>query len=115
MRYQWSLILGLIFALITALFAVINVNPVQVNFGFTQVSLPLILIILGCALIGGLAVGSYGIYSQYKLQKRIKQLTIDLTEARAQIERLESANAPLTSSQEDYSVLDRPQMPENNI
>lgn len=51
MRIQWSLIAGLIFALLTAIFAVINVDPVQVNFGFDVVNIPLILVILGCALV----------------------------------------------------------------
>lgn len=78
MKFQWSLILGLIFALLTAIFAVMNVDPVLVNFGFDVVSIPLILVILGCALIGGVVVGSYGIYRQYKLQKEIKSLKAEL-------------------------------------
>ncbi|WP_410511826.1 lipopolysaccharide assembly protein LapA domain-containing protein [Paenibacillus sp. BR2-3] len=82
MRIQWSLIAGLIFALLTALFAVINVDPVQVNFGFDVVNIPLILVIIGCALIGGVIVGSYGIFRQYKLQKQIKGLTAELTKLR---------------------------------
>ncbi|WP_151736123.1 LapA family protein [Paenibacillus tengchongensis] len=83
MRLQWSLILGLIFALLIALFAVINVDPVQVNFGFDQVEIPLILVILGCALIGGVIVGTYGIFRQYKLQKQIKGLNAELAKLRA--------------------------------
>ncbi|MFD1907933.1 lipopolysaccharide assembly protein LapA domain-containing protein [Paenibacillus rhizoplanae] len=39
-----------------------NVDTVPVNFGFDFVSIPLILVILGCALIGGVVVGSYGIF-----------------------------------------------------
>ncbi|OAB32880.1 LapA family protein [Paenibacillus glacialis] len=78
MKIQWSLIAGLVFALLTALFAVINVNPVEVNFYFNVISLPLILLIIGCTLIGGIIVGSYGIYRQYKLQKEIKRLSNEL-------------------------------------
>lgn len=74
MKMQWSLIAGLIFALLTAIFAVINVDPVQVNLLFATVSVPLILLIIGCTLIGGIIVGSYGIYRQYQLQKEIKSL-----------------------------------------
>lgn len=94
MKMQWSLILGLIFALITAVFAVINVDPVQVNFGFDQVSIPLILVILGCALIGGIIVGSYGIFRQYKLQKQIKSLNAELSKLR-DAERSLDSFAPL--------------------
>ncbi|MEK3734283.1 MULTISPECIES: LapA family protein [Paenibacillus] len=74
MKMQWSLIAGLIFALLTAIFAVINVDPVQVNLLFAKVSIPLILLIIGCTLIGGIIVGSYGIYRQYQMQKEIKSL-----------------------------------------
>ena len=82
MKIQWSLIAALLFALLTALFAVINVDPVQVNFGFDIVSIPLILVILGCAFIGGIIVGSFGIFRQYKLQKQIRILTAELTQLR---------------------------------
>jgi len=78
MKIQWSLIAGLVFALITAVFAVINVDPVRVNFMFSEVNIPLILLIVGCTLIGGIIVGSYGIFRQYKLQKEIKLLTAQL-------------------------------------
>lgn len=59
-----------------------NVDPVPVNFGFDFVSIPLILVILGCALIGGVVVGSYGIFRQYKLQKQIKSLNAELAKLR---------------------------------
>ncbi|MDO7906026.1 lipopolysaccharide assembly protein LapA domain-containing protein [Paenibacillus sp. JX-17] len=78
MKMQWSLIAALIFALLIAVFAVINVDPVQVNFMFSTVSVPLILLILSCALIGGLVVGAFGIYRQYRLQRQIKQLRTQL-------------------------------------
>ncbi|GIO37195.1 hypothetical protein J41TS12_20560 [Paenibacillus antibioticophila] len=78
MKMQWSLILALIFALITAVFAVINVDPVQVNLLFGSVSLPLILLILGSTLLGGLIVGSFGIYRGYRLQREVKQLNAKL-------------------------------------
>lgn len=78
MKMQWSLILALIFALITAVFAVINVDPVQVNLLFGSVSLPLILLILGSTLLGGLIVGSFGIYRGYRLQREVKRLNAKL-------------------------------------
>ncbi|WNS46173.1 lipopolysaccharide assembly protein LapA domain-containing protein [Paenibacillus sp. MMS20-IR301] len=94
MKLQWSLILGLFFALVTAVFAVMNVDPVLVNFGFDVVSIPLILIILGCALIGGVVVGSYGIFRQYKLQKQIKGLNAELSKLRDTGSSLDSISAP---------------------
>lgn len=78
MKIQWSLILALLFALIIAVFAVINVDPVPVNLLFASVTLPLILLILGSTLLGGIVVGSYGIYRGYRLQREIKKLNAKL-------------------------------------
>ncbi len=78
MKIQWSLILGMVFALITAVFAVINVDPVPVNLLFGSISLPLILLILGSTLLGGIIVGAFGIYRGYRLQKEVKSLNAKL-------------------------------------
>lgn len=94
MKFQWSLILGLFFALLTAVFAVMNVDTVPVNFGFDMVSIPLILVILGCALIGGVVVGSYGIFRQYKLQKQIKGLNAELSKLRDAANSMDSLTVP---------------------
>jgi uncharacterized protein YacL len=65
MKMQWTLIAGLVFALLTGIFAVINVDSVQVNLLFNTVQIPLILLILGC---------------QYRLQRENKQLKLRVTE-----------------------------------
>ncbi|WP_261301909.1 LapA family protein [Paenibacillus andongensis] len=81
MKMQWILISALVFALITAVFAVINVEPVQVNFLFAQTSTPLILVILTSTLLGGLIVGLFGMVRQYKLQRKVRQLEKQLQDA----------------------------------
>ncbi|OPG98311.1 hypothetical protein B2I21_08090 [Chryseobacterium mucoviscidosis] len=94
MKMQWALIAGLVFALLTGIFAVINVDSVQVNLLFNTVQIPLILLILGCTLIGGIIVGSYGIFRQYRLQRENKQLKLRVSE-------LESSAANSSSSSLD--------------
>ncbi|NOU86845.1 DUF1049 domain-containing protein [Paenibacillus sp. LMG 31460] len=81
MKMQWILISALVFALITAVFAVINVEPVQVNFMFAQTSTPLILVILTSTLLGGLIVGLFGMVRQYKLQRKVRHLEKQLQDA----------------------------------
>lgn len=80
MKTQWIIICALIFALITAIFAVANVEPVPVDYVFGTSQIPLILVILGAALLGGLVVGLYGITLQYRLQRKIRQLNKTLLE-----------------------------------
>ncbi|WP_456278156.1 LapA family protein [Bacillus sp. AK128] len=74
MKGQWTLIIALVFALIVAIFAVINVNPVSVDYLFGTASWPLILVILGSAAMGAFAVGAAGLFRVLLLQKRVRQL-----------------------------------------
>lgn len=89
LRFQWNLILGLLFALIVAIFAVVNVDSVRVNYVFGYTEIPLILIILGSALLGGLIVGMFGILRQYRQHRQIKKLE-------KEIEQLKSAKVEET-------------------
>ncbi|CAM3939369.1 LapA family protein [Lederbergia lenta] len=74
MKFQWTLILAIVFALIVAIFAVINVEPVTVNYLFGNAEWPLILLILGSVLMGGVITGSVGLFRIYSLQKQVKRL-----------------------------------------
>jgi putative membrane protein len=81
MKTQWIFISTLFFGLLTAIFAAINVEPVQVHLLFVNMQLPLIVIILSSTLLGGLFIGSIGASKQYKLKKTVKQLEKQLNEA----------------------------------
>jgi lipopolysaccharide assembly protein A len=83
MRFQWSLLLGLLFSLIVAIFAVVNVAPVTVNYLYGYTEMPLILIIIGSALLGGLVVGMFGILRQYRLQWKVRKLEKELEELKS--------------------------------
>ncbi|MFC0186831.1 lipopolysaccharide assembly LapA domain-containing protein [Fictibacillus aquaticus] len=78
MKAQGYLILGLVFALIIAVFAVVNGNDVEFNYIFGSVKWPLVLIILGSAAIGGLAAGFFGFIKMLQLNSTIKKLKLEL-------------------------------------
>ncbi|PYZ94147.1 hypothetical protein CR194_00990 [Salipaludibacillus keqinensis] len=80
MKGQWGLITGLIIVLVISIFAVINVDPVEVNYLFGQSDWPLVLVIIGSVLMGGLIVGSVGMYKIYRLQQQVKQLRNQIPE-----------------------------------
>ena len=74
MKNQWRVVIGAVLVLVVVVFAVLNSQSVPVNFGFAKFSGPLILIILGSAIIGvvvGLITSVATILDQ---NKRIKKL-----------------------------------------
>lgn len=90
MKFQWSLLFGLIFAVIIALFAVYNVDSVPVNYVFGTANWPLILVILGSALLGALLSGTVAIYRSFVLSRKVKHLEKDLENKEASISALQN-------------------------
>lgn len=86
MKGQWSLIIGFIVALIIAIFAVINIDPVTVNYMFGTAEWPLVLVILGSVVMGGCIVGSVGLYRMYKLNYEVKKLKQENLRLKAETE-----------------------------
>ncbi|WP_046173931.1 LapA family protein [Domibacillus indicus] len=74
MKTQTALILGLVFALIIAIFAVLNVDPVTVNYAFGSAQWPLILVILFSVLLGGLAIFMFSLFRTMALKHQNKEL-----------------------------------------
>jgi len=77
MKGQTYTILAIVLVIIIAVFAVINVSPVEVNYLFAQAESPLILVILFSVLMGGLITGAAGMIKVFKLQRDIKTLQSD--------------------------------------
>ncbi|ANC76436.1 LapA family protein [Fictibacillus phosphorivorans] len=102
MKMQLYLLFGFIFALIIATFAVINVGDVEINYLFGTANWPLVLVILGSAVIGGLSVGLFGLIKVIQLQRQVKKLHQIHNEKESWKEErvAEPASEPVTSSEE---------------
>ncbi len=90
MKFQWALLLGFLFALIVAVFAVINVDNVTVNYLFGESQWPLILVIISSVMMGGLIAGSVGIVRMYALQRQVKLLKKENDKLKAEMDKLEA-------------------------
>ncbi|TQR14801.1 LapA family protein [Psychrobacillus soli] len=90
MKFQWSLLFGLLFAVIIALFAVYNVGAVPVNYIFGTADWPLILVILGSALLGALLSGTVAIYRSFVLSRKVKHLEKEMEKKEASISALQN-------------------------
>lgn len=74
MKAQWAILIGLVLAIIIAIFAVVNVDPVPVNYLFGEARWPLILVILGSALLGALVSGMLAMVRSFTLSRKVKAL-----------------------------------------
>ncbi|KMJ60267.1 hypothetical protein AB685_05440 [Bacillus sp. LL01] len=72
MKTQWYLLAGVLFTIVVAIFAVLNVAPVEVNFLFGTAEWPLVLVILFSTLMGIVIAGSIGIYQVIMVKRRLQ-------------------------------------------
>ncbi|MVO98489.1 LapA family protein [Paenibacillus lutrae] len=103
-RVQWLSIGALLFALLTTVFAVVNMDRVRVNFLFVETNAPLILVIVISTVLGGLIVGLFGILRQVQMSKEIRELRKRLGTSPSSTDTnatLESSSSPLSSTSLD--------------
>lgn len=85
MKAQWAILLGLILAIVIAIFAVVNVDAVPVNYLFGEADWPLILVILGSALLGALVSGMFAIVRTFTLSRKVKALEAEKSKRDAEL------------------------------
>lgn len=83
MRGQTYIILAVVFAVIIAIFAVINVDPVEVNYLFGSGEAPLILVILFSVLMGVIVTAAVGVIRLIRLQKELKSAQEEINQLKA--------------------------------
>ncbi len=77
---QIGIILALIFSLIIAVFAILNNQPVVINYLFNTVEVSAVIVILGAVFSGAFVVFLFGVYRQIQLVVKIRGLTSDIAE-----------------------------------
>ncbi|REB07201.1 DUF1049 domain-containing protein [Sporosarcina sp. BI001-red] len=100
MKSQWMLLFGLLFALIISVFAVFNVDKVPVDYVFGEAHWPLVLVILGSALLGALTSGLFNVFRSVKTRHEVKVLKRTITEKENTIANQQNEIAMLQKSPE---------------
>lgn len=92
MKKQWSTVLIIALTLLVVIFAVMNVDPVSINFGFTMVSVPLVIVIISTLLIGMTIVAIWSTTlvlkerrRQQKLQKQLENFELKSNKQREEL------------------------------
>lgn len=104
MKGQSYIISALVFAVIVAIFAVINVDPVEVNYLFGTGNAPLILVILISVLLGGIITASVGLFRMVQLKREVKQLRKQNKEMETRMETNDYDHREPTENQESPSA-----------
>ena len=86
---QYYLVSALVFSLMVAVFAIQNTEIVVVQFLTFQSSVSLVLVILGSAVVGALALFFLSLFRQVGSWMTIRQLTHQKEELEKQVKKLE--------------------------
>lgn len=78
MKKQWSTVLMIFLVFIVVIFAVLNVDPVNINFGFTVLEVPLVIVIIGTLLIGVLIAVTWSTTIIMKERSKLKKVNQEL-------------------------------------
>jgi len=104
------LILGIILALLVAVFAVQNAVPVQVTFLAWSAETSLVLVILGAAAVGAVCVGVLGLFKQMGLtfrlwgtQSRSRRYEGEVAQLRRERDRLRAEAGRISRENEQLS------------
>lgn len=109
MRGQTYVIFAIIFVIIVAIFAVINVEPVEVNYLFGTGVAPLIFVILFSVLMGGIITAAVGIVKVFRLQRENKALRKENDQLKNTTDTIPGDQQEPSSSPVDEVTLDHEQ------
>lgn len=82
MKTQWAIVVGLIIAIIIAVFATVNVTDVPIDYVFGEARWPLILVILGSVFAGFIISFCFSAVRMIGAQRRSKQIQKELEQNR---------------------------------
>ena len=104
MKTQWGLIMGIIFAIIIAVFAVVNVNAVEVNYVVGTGHMPLILVILFSALLGAAISSIIAMIKSVSLKRKFND----------QLKEMNAKEIQIAMQQNEIAALQKEVPPEND-
>ncbi len=104
MKSQWAVIVALLFSLLVAIFAIVNNEPVTINFLFATMETSAVLVILGSAAAGALIMGFLSLIRNIKVNAKTRELKEKVAELEKQIkekpEPLEEAKGETVEGEE---------------
>ncbi|MBP2028449.1 putative integral membrane protein [Acetoanaerobium pronyense] len=105
---QWKFILSLVLALLVAIFAIQNSDPVTVSFFITTRQISQALIILLSTVVGAIIALSLGLIKQFALSKKLKEKDRAIRSLETEVASLKIENEDMKKTHPSGVDLDKP-------
>src|SRR6056297_2484057 len=106
---QGTIIFGLIFAILIAIFAIQNASIVALNILMWEFEISLAVVVLGSIIFGALVIGIFSYFKQFQLKRRNKNLRLEIQSLKEERDKLKEEKRKLEmynpkSNMEESSV-----------
>lgn len=105
---QWKFIISLVLALLVAIFAIQNSDPVTVSFFITTRQISQALIILLSTVVGAIIALSLGLIKQFALSKKLKEKDRAIRSLETEVASLKIENEDMKKTHTSGVDLDKP-------
>lgn len=86
---QGTIIFGLIFAILIAIFAIQNASIVALNLLMWKFEISLAVVVLGSIIFGALVIGIFSYFKQFQLRRKNKNLKLEIQSLKDELENKE--------------------------
>lgn len=110
---QGTIIFGLIFAIIIAIFAIQNASIVALNILMWEFEISLAVVVLGSIIFGALVIGIFSYFKQFQLKRKNRNLKLEIQSLKEELEDVNEKNRKLEAgidnyvSEDDYNKEDK--------
>lgn len=94
---QGTIIFGLIFAILIAIFAIQNASIVALNLLMWKFEISLAVVVLGSIIFGALVIGIFSYFKQFQLRRKNKNLKLEIQSLKDELENKEEEIIKLKS------------------
>ncbi len=110
---QGTIIFGLIFAIIIAIFAIQNASIVALNILMWEFEISLAVVVLGSIIFGALVIGIFSYFKQFQLKRKNRNLKLEIQSLKEELEDVNEKNRKLEAGIDNYKSEDEYNKEEN--
>src|SRR6056297_1753255 len=99
---QGTIIFGLIFAIIIAIFAIQNASIVALNILMWEFEISLAVVVLGSIIFGALVIGIFSYFKQFQLKRKNRNLKLEIQSLKEELEDVNEKNRKLEAGIDNY-------------